>query len=74
MLRVLYISASKEELQQEVNQALDLIQNNVRNKVVDVTAIGDAANGYTVQISYTENEDIDKKILLEGEEYNVSEN
>ena len=45
-----------------------MLQTNIKNKVVDVRAIGDSTNGYTVQISYIASEDTDKKILLEGEE------
>lgn len=68
MYKVLYISASEAELQTEVDRALEMIQTNIKNKVVDVRAIGDSTNGYTVQISYIASEDTDKKILLEGEE------
>ena len=68
MYKVLYLAASEAELQTEVDRALEMIQTNIKNKVVDVKAIGDSTNGYTVQISYITSEDTDKKILLEGEE------
>lgn len=73
-IKVEFITGSNiEELQENVNKALEAIQLNVKNNVVEVKTISTEGN-FVSQIAYAELDELEKEPLMEGEQVNVSKN
>jgi thioredoxin reductase len=73
-IKVEFITGSNiEELQENVNKALEAIQLNVKNNIVEVKTIS-AEGSFVSQIAYAELEELEKEPLMEGDQVNVSKN
>ena len=73
-IKVEFITGSTiEELQENVNKALEAIQLNVKNNIVEVKTIS-AEGNFVSQIAYAELDELEKEPLMEGEQVNVSKN
>ena len=73
-IKVEFITGSTiEELQENVNKALEAIQLNVKNNIVEVKTIN-AEGNFVSQIAYAELDELEKEPLMEGEQVNVSKN
>ena len=73
-IKVEFITGSTiEELQENVNKALEAIQLNVKNNIVEVKTIS-AEGNFVSQIAYAELDELEKEPLMEGEQLNVSKN